>query len=126
MSILIKLDEDNFFKKLKIDKNKENRLTILKNKFHKSVNLKEKESEDSWRVGLTCKNDCYYITTEILKCLQTNGYEWKIVSSSYKIKCRKKITSTEELGTLNNENEGEQTVNANLRLSVLIQIFSVI
>jgi len=139
-------NEDNFFKKLKIDKGKETRLCKLKEKFNKSVllNDQEKNSEDLWRVGIICKKDCYYITTEILKCLQTNGYEWKIVSSSYKIKCRKKINSSEEPNkdinlkstnsvnnaNTNNKDEGknedvDMAINTNLRLSVLIQIFSI-
>ncbi len=71
------------------------------------------KSEERWRIGIICKNDCYYITTEILKCLERNGYEWKIVSSSYKIKCRRK--------------KAEQKENSNKysSLNVLIQIFSV-
>ena len=64
-----------------------------------------------------------------MKCLQTNGYEWKIVSSSYKIKCRKKISSTEDLKSFDNKNDdkndGETPINTNLKLTVLIQIFSV-
>jgi hypothetical protein len=66
-----------------------------------------------WRIGIICKKDCYYITTEILKCLERNGYEWKIISSSYKIKCRRKKV--------------EQKENSNWysNLNVLIQIFSV-
>ena len=70
-----------------------------------------KTGDELWRVGIICKKDCYYITKEILKCLEKNGYEWKIISSSYKIKCRKK----------RDENE-QQPQSGNL--NVLIQIFS--
>lgn len=67
--------------------------------------------DEYWRIGLLCKKDCYYITMEILKCLERNGYEWKLISSSYKIKCRKRTE----------EDQG----NAGHQLNVLIQIFSV-
>lgn len=46
---------------------------------------------------------------EVLKALELMGFEWKLVSSSYKIKCKKK------------EDDG----NSNSLLNVLIQIFSV-
>jgi hypothetical protein len=69
--------------------------------------------DDVWRIGIICKKDCYYITTEILKCLERNGYEWKIISSSYKIKCRRKKT------------EQKENSNSYSNLNVLIQIFSV-
>jgi hypothetical protein len=71
------------------------------------------KNDDLWRIGFICKKDCYYITTEILKCLERNGYEWKIISSSYKIKCRRKKTDVKEGSRYSN-------------LNVLIQIFSVI
>lgn len=64
----------------------------------------------NWRVGLYCKKDCYYILLEILKCLENMGYEWKLVSSSYKVKCRKK-----------NEDHNQ----GNKGLNILIQIFGV-
>ena len=54
-----------------------------------------------------------------MKILEKNGYEWKIVSSSYKIKVRKKITESEQdknelhFGPINKQNS----------LNVLIQIF---
>ena len=38
------------------------------------------KNDDLWRIGFICKKDCYYITTEILKCLERNGrdsFEWK-------------------------------------------------
>ena len=55
-----------------------------------------RKNEELWRVGIICKKDCYYLTQEILKILEKNGYEWKIVSSSYKIKCRKKVPESEQ------------------------------
>lgn len=70
-------------------------------------------NEELWRVGIICKKDCYDLTKEILKILEKNGYEWKIISSSYKIKCRKKIPEN----TVNNNNPSEPP------LKVLIQIF---
>lgn len=72
--------------------------------------LKEEGKGEAWRVGILCKKDCYYVILEILKCLERMGYEWKLVSSSYKIKCRKK---NEEL-------------TSNVKsLNILIQIFAV-
>lgn len=70
--------------------------------------------DELWRVGIICKKDCYFITQEILKCLEKNGYEWKIISSSYKIKCRKK----------RDENDQSQMQPQSGNLNVLIQIFS--
>lgn len=71
-----------------------------------------KNGDELWRVGIICKKDCYFLTQEILKCLEKNGYEWKIISSSYKIKCRKK-----------RDDNDQQLQSGNL--NVLIQIFSV-
>ncbi len=49
--------------------------------------------------------------------MEKNGYEWKIVSSSYKIKVRKKVVDPEhEKNELNNLNKPNS-------LNVLIQIF---
>ena len=73
-----------------------------------------KTGDELWRVGIVCKKDCYFITQEILKCLEKNGYEWKIISSSYKIKCRKK----------RDENDQSQMQPQSGNLNVLIQIFS--
>ena len=85
----------------------------------KEKNNEIRKNEELWRVGIICKKDCYYLTQEILKILEKNGYEWKIVSSSYKIKCRKKLSEAEQ-----EKNE----INSNLlqkqnSLNVLIQIF---
>lgn len=71
----------------------------------------------NWRIGFICKKDCYYIILEILKCLENNGYEWKLVSSSYKIKCRKKDEYF-------NTNE-KDLPNQNRTLNILIQVFSI-
>ena len=73
-----------------------------------------KTGDELRRVGIICKKDCYFITQEILKCLEKNGYEWKIISSSYKIKCRKK----------RDENDQSQMQPQSGNLNVLIQIFS--
>ena len=59
------------------------------------INSKYKDKE-LWRVGVICNKDCFNLTEEILKILLKKGYEWKIVSSSYKIKCRKKVDTSEE------------------------------
>ena len=80
-------------------------------------NLKKKNSNELWRVGIVCKKECYYLTQEILKILEKNGYEWKIISSSYKIKCRKK--QSEEMKN-NSINSNQPEVKP---LNVLIQIF---
>ena len=79
-----------------------------------------KKSEELWRVGIICKKECYNLTQDILKILEKNDYEWKIVSSSYKIKVRKKIPESE-----NNDNNELNTENKNKpnSLNVLIQIF---
>ena len=86
----------------------------------KSSEINEiKKNEELWRVGIICKKDCYYLTQEILKILEKNGYEWKIVSSSYKIKCRKKVSENEQE---KNENNPAMITKQN-SLNVLIQIF---
>jgi len=46
--------------------------------------------KELWRVGVICKKDCFFLTQEILKILEKIGFEWKIASSSYKIKCRRR------------------------------------
>ena len=128
----------NFFKRNKISNESETVLFKLREKMRKKLkdeemseetnadteDSKEKlnetkeiqKSEDLWRVGIICKKDCYYLTQEILKILEKNGYEWKIVSSSYKIKCRKKMPESERT----QKDEKDKDVN---RLNVLIQIF---
>ena len=49
------------------------------------------KDKELWRIGVICKKDCFFLTEEILKILLKMGYEWKIVSSSYTIKCRKRL-----------------------------------
>ncbi len=107
------LDEENFFNKIALPKKSDYVLKKLKEKFDKGLHSDSEENENMWRIGIICKKDCYYITTEILKCLERNGYEWKIISSSYKIKCRRKRM------------EQKDNSNSYSNLIVLIQIFSV-
>ena len=130
----------NFFKRNKIPQESEEVLYKLREKMRKKLKddemteetngteeSKEKvtdineirKNEELWRVGIICKKDCYYLTQEILKILEKNGYEWKIVSSSYKIKCRKKMPETEL--EKNEINSGMLTKQNSL--NVLIQIF---
>ena len=59
------------------------------NNENNEINPKYKDKE-LWRVGVICNKDCFNLTEEILKILLKKGYEWKIVSSSYRIKCRKR------------------------------------
>jgi 5'-AMP-activated protein kinase, catalytic alpha subunit len=135
-------NEENFFKRSTISKKTDNVLKSLKDKFHKKIlssdqlnsgsgvtdisnvsnnsprspkmlNTSIFQNDELWRIGIICKKDCYYITTEILKCLERNGYEWKIISSSYKIKCRRKKIDQKENSKMYSN------------LNVLIQIFSV-
>lgn len=82
----------------------------------KSV-VSQKSNDELWRIGIIFKKDCYEILNEILKCLKLYEYEWKIISTSYKIKCRKK--RTEEV------NRGNNIPLQSESLNVLIQIFSV-
>ena len=83
--------------------------------------IAKKRSNELWRVGIICKKECYYLTQEILKILEKNGYEWKIISSSYKIKCRKKQSEDIKANnSINNNNNDQPEVKP---LNVLIQIF---
>jgi serine/threonine protein kinase len=109
----------NFFKRIEQSKEAETVLQKLKNKFQKLSTTTEGSSNnlnknrDLWRVGVEVNKECFEITTEILEFLKNFGYEWKIVSNSYKIKCRKK-RNDEELKL--EKIKGE--------LNVLIQIFN--
>ena len=102
--IFISLDDVNFFKRGKllnekiVSKLREKMVNKLMKEEKKNNHIIEK-SENSlpinndkelWRVGVICKKDCFYLTQEILKILEKNGYEWKITSSSYRIKCRRR------------------------------------
>ena len=110
-------------KKLLVDEQKEESKNEEINPEQKEKNKNEitdiKKSEELWRVGIICKKECYNLTQDILKILEKNGYEWKIVSSSYKIKVRKKMPEPE-----NNELDfGNKNQNKPNALNVLIQIF---
>ena len=112
----------NFFKRIQMTEKTENVLQKLKEKFQQKnmenitqdniqdIHQTKKKGDELWRVGIICKKDPYFLAHEILKCLEKNGYEWKIISSSYKIKCRKK------------RSDSEKEINPNA-LNVLIQIF---
>ena len=112
----------NFFKRIQMTEKTENVLQKLKEKFQQKnmenitqdniqdIHQVKKKGDELWRVGIICKKDPYFLAHEILKCLEKNGYEWKIISSSYKIKCRKK------------RSDSENEINPNA-LNVLIQIF---
>ena len=84
----------------------------------KNTDINEiRKNEELWRVGIICKKDCYQLTQEILKILKKNGYEWKIISSSYKIKCRKKQTDDMRNNSVSSDQPEVKPLN------VLIQIF---
>ena len=112
----------NFFKRIQMTEKTENVLQKLKEKFQQKnmenitqdnlqdIHQVKKKGDELWRVGIICKKDPYFLAHEILKSLEKNGYEWKIISSSYKIKCRKK------------RSDSEKEINPNA-LNVLIQIF---
>ena len=68
-------------------KNNENE-EIIDNENEELVN--KYTDKELWRVGIICNKDCFSLTEEILKILLKKGYEWKIISSSYRIKCRKR------------------------------------
>ena len=63
-----------------------------KYKRNKKSKNEKYNGDDLWRMGIICKKDCYGLSKDILSILDKNGYEWKIISSSYKIKYRKKQT----------------------------------
>ena len=100
---------ENVLQKLKEKFQQKNMENITQDNIQ-DIHQVRKKGDELWRVGIICKKDPYFLAHEILKCLEKNGYEWKIISSSYKIKCRKK------------RSEGEIENNPNA-LNVLIQIF---
>ena len=137
----------NFFKRIELSDEMESYLNKLKNKIKKKFVKKTEEEEkmnideesnsisqknnneiikkvknedEMWRVGIVCKKECYYLTQEILKILEKNGYEWKIISTSYKIKCRKRQNNeaTNNSNSINTSVEPEASP-----LNILIQIF---
>ena len=81
------------------------------------TNLSSNKKDELWRVGVVCKKECFALTTDILQILEKNGYEWKIISSSYKIKCRKKQNDDSKNASLNSSSPD------NTPLNILIQIF---
>ena len=113
---LVKKTEEKEEEKMNIDE--ESNDIIQKN--NNEIKLKNKKEDEMWRVGIVCKKECYYLTQEILKILEKNGYEWKIISTSYKIKCRKKQNDESKNNSIsiNASTEPEATP-----LNVLIQIF---
>lgn len=80
-----------------------NKLMKEENKNEDNSNQLNKDKE-LWRIGVICKKDCFFLTEEILKILLKMGYEWKIVSSSYTIKCRKRIIEENEIIEKNEPN----------------------
>ena len=100
--------------KMNIEDDKNDTLKEKKNNIISNNN----KNDELWRVGIVCKKECYYLTQEILKILEKNGYEWKIISSSYKIKCRKKQNEESKNNSTILGNELEATP-----LVILIQIF---
>jgi hypothetical protein len=100
---------ENVLQKLKEKFQQKNMENITQDNIQ-DIHQVKKKGDELWRVGIICKKDPYFLAHEILKCLEKNGYEWKIISSSYKIKCRKK------------RSDSEKEINPNA-LNVLIQIF---
>ena len=100
------LDDVNFFKRGKLSHESEAIVNKLREKMVNKLMKEEKKNnqkiensdnnlpiikdKELWRVGVICKKDCFYLTQELLKILEKNGYEWKITSSSYRIKCRRR------------------------------------
>ena len=106
------LDKMNIDEELALNELKEPQKINNKNKINSHY------KDELWRVGIVCKKDCFNLTKDILEILQNNGYEWKIISSSYKIKCRKKQNEDSKNISINNSTSTEQTP-----LNILIQIF---
>ena len=98
-----------------LNKNEENKMNIdeEEGKDKKNDESKDKNGDDLWRVGIICKKECYNLTLELLHILENKGFEWKLISSSYKIKCRKKKIDENKI----NDNPDIP------QLNVLIQIF---
>ena len=61
--------------------------------------------KELWRVGVICKKDCFNLTQDILSILEKNGYEWKITSSSYRIKCRRRKVDSNKPNKFSKTNE---------------------
>ena len=104
-------NQDHFFKLKKITNEQEQ---MLKN-FRKSLCGENYLETNDWKIGITCQKECFFIMTEILKSLQINNFEWKIISSSYKIRARK----------INDKNLNTNKTNQKQEINLMIQIFSV-
>jgi hypothetical protein len=59
-------------------------------KIENSDGIPINNDKELWRVGVICKKDCFFLTQELLKILEKKGFEWKITSSSYRIKVRRR------------------------------------
>ena len=113
------MDLDKSIEKMNIDEELSiNEIAKETEKIKKKKSNELNTKEELWRVGIVCKKDCFNLTKDILEILQNNGYEWKIISSSYKIKCRKKQNEDSKNLSINNSTSTEQTP-----LNILIQIF---
>ena len=96
------MDLDKSLDKMNIDEEIAlNELNKEPQKVNSKNNLNSNKKGDLWRVGIVCKKECFALTTDILQILEKNGYEWKIISSSYKIKCRKKQNDDSKNVSLN-------------------------
>lgn len=71
-------------------KNNQNISVKIENENSLPVN----NDKELWRVGVICKKDCFYLTQDLLQILEKKGFEWKIISSSYRIKCRRRKTDS--------------------------------
>ena len=112
------MDLDKSLDKMNIDEEIAlNELNKEPQKVNSKNNLNSNKKGDLWRVGIVCKKECFALTTDILQILEKNGYEWKIISSSYKIKCRKKQSDDSKNVSLNSSSPD------NTPLNILIQIF---
>ena len=111
----IDMDLNKSLDKMNIDE--EIALNELKKAPPKNQEKNLYKKDELWRVGIICKKDCFSLTNEILKILEKNGYEWKIISSSYKIKCRKKQNEDSKNLSLNSSSTEVTPLN------ILIQIF---
>ena len=59
-------------------------------KIENSDGIPINNDQELWRVGIICKKDCFLLTQDLLKILEKKGFEWKITSSSYRIKVRRR------------------------------------
>ena len=112
------MDLDKSIEKMNIDEELSiNELAKEPDKLKKKKTNELNGKEELWRVGIVCKKDCFHLTQDILHILEKNGYEWKIISSSYKIKCRKKQSEDSKNFSINSSLPESSSLN------ILIQIF---